>query len=334
MTARLGVTFVALLGLFGGIALAEKAAPPKAKPTAGKAAPPAEKEGSGADAGSAAGSAAAAPAEMPGLIHGPKLVDLGHNAEIDLPAGMLLLERAQAQEMLKKGGDNVENIVAAIGMPDKDWLVILEYEDIGYIEDDDADKLDAGELLQSYKDGTTAQNNVRRQTGIPELFVDGWSENPRYEKAKHHLVWGLKAHSSEGPVVNYFTRVLGRGGFLSVNLIDKADKIEAAKVDAASVLQAARFKGGFRYEDHKSDDKSSGMGLRALVLGGAGVAIATKGGFLIKLILIFKKAIIFVVVGVGGFFKWIFGRKKKEEDLVVTPPADDPNGGNGPPPTV
>ena len=332
MTARLGVTFVALLGLVGS-ASADKAPPPKAKPAA--PAKTAEKPADKPADGSAAGSAAEPPpADVPGLVHGPKLVDLGHNMEIDLPAGLLLLERAQAQEMLKKGGDEVENVVAAIGAPDKDWLVILEYQDIGYIDDDDADKLDAGELLQSYKDGTTAQNVNRRASGVPELFVDGWSENPRYEKAKHHLVWGLKAHSTEGPVVNYFTRILGRGGFLSVNLIDKADKIESAKVDSAGVLQAARFKPGFAYQDHKSDDKSSGMGLRALVLGGAGVAIATKGGFLIKLILIFKKAIIFIVVGVGGFFKWLFGRKKKEDDYVPTPPPTHDDSNTGPPPSV
>ena len=333
MTARLGVTFVALLGLFGGIASAEKAAPPKAKPAT--PAKPAEKPDAGsAAAGSVAGSADAPEALPPGYVLGPKLIDLGNNAEIDVPAGMVFVQRAQAQEMMKKGGNSTESVVGIVLAEGKDWGIVLEYEDVGYIDDDDADKLDAGELLKSYKEGTAQQNTVRRQNGVAELFVDGWSENPKYEKAKHHLVWGLNAHSNEGPVVNFTTRVLSRGGFLSINLIDSADKIAASKVETANVLSAARFKQGFRYEDHKSEDKSSGMGLRALVLGGAGVAIATKGGFLIKLILIFKKAVIFIVVGIGGFFKWLFGRKKKEDDFTPPPPPHDEIGGSGPPPNV
>ena len=331
MTARLGVTFVAMLGLVSSVAFADKAAPP-----AKKGAPAAEKKAPEAPAaGSAAGSADAAPAadepDPPGMIRGPKLVDLGNNSEIDLPAGFILLQKAAAQEILRKGGDNVESVVAAIGQADKEWLVILEYEDIGYIEDDDADKLDAGELLKSYQDGTVEQNKVRHEHGVPELYVDGWSESPRYEKTTHHLVWGLKAHSSQGPVINFFTRVLSRGGFMSVNLIDKAEAIEASKKEAAPVLAGLRFKPGFKYTDHKSEDKSSGMGLRALVLGGAGVALATKGGFLIKLLLIFKKAIIFVVVGVGGFFKWLFGRKKKDDDLGPPPASFEPPSAPPPP---
>lgn len=311
---------MALLGLLAGTAFADKAPPQKKAPAAG----------------SAAEAPAPAPdpvpqADPPGLVRGPKLVDLGNNSEIDLPAGMLLLQKAQAQEALRPGGGNYEHVVALIGTEDKEWQIVLEYEDLGYIEDDDADKLDANELLQSYKDGTTEQNKARKQNGIPELYVDGWSESPRYEKAKHHLVWGLKGHSTNGPIVNYFTRILSRGGFMSVDLIDKPENMEKSKVEAAPVLTAIHFKPGFAYADHKSDDKSSGMGLRALVLGGAGVALATKGGFLIKLLIIFKKAIVFVVVGIGGFFKWLFGRKKKTDGLDLTPPPYDPNN-PGPPP--
>lgn len=345
MTSRLGVTFAALLCLVGS-AFADKA-PPAKKPPATKPTPP-PAAGSGSAAGSAAEAPEAPEALPPGIHMGPAVVDIGNNSEVDVPAGMLMLEKAQAQEMLRKGGDNVDSVVGVIGQKGKEWLVIIEFDGDGYVDDDDADKLDAAELLKSYEEGTAAQNAVRRQNGIAELFVDGWSENPKYERAKHHLVWGLKAHSrqaadpanptvmKDAPVVNYFTRVLGRSGWLSINLIDGAERIEASKVEVAGVLQAVRFKAGWRYEDHKSEDKSSGMGLRALVLGGAGVALATKGGFLIKLLLIFKKAIIFIVVGIGGLFKWLFGRKKKEDEPMVIndPPHDPPHDPNGPPPSV
>ncbi len=329
MTSRLGVTFAALLCLVGSSAFADKPAPAK-KPAPATKAPPPPAEATGSADGSAA-PAAADDGPPPWMVIGPKLVDLGNNAEFELPAGMWFIDRPHAQELMKKEG-NTEKLAGVVVKPSAEWSVVLEYEDVGFVDDDDADKLDANDLLQSYKEGTAQQNTIRRQNGVPELFVDGWAENPRYEKAKHQLVWGLSGHSSEGPVVNFTTRVLSRGGFLSVNLIASSDTIAAAKTDTAPLLQVMRFKQGWRYDDHKSDDKSSGMGLRALVIGGAGVALATKGGFLIKLLLIFKKAIIFVVVGIGGFFKWLFGRKKKDEGLVVhEPPAPPPS---DPPPSV
>jgi uncharacterized membrane-anchored protein len=273
--------------------------------------------------------------DAPPHIDGPKLVDLGHDTEIDLPAGTVLFERAVAQELMRKGGDDVENVAAAIIKPGADWAVVIEYAGVGYVSDDDADKLDANELFDDFKKGTEAQNEKRKQLGVGPLYLDGWSEQPRYEKPTHHLVWGLKAHGDRGPVINFFTRVLGRTGYLSVNLIDAADRIEQSKADAASVISAIRFKQGARYDDHKTGDKDSGIGLRGLVLGGTGVAIAAKSGLLLKLLLVFKKAIIFIVAGVAGFFRWLFGKKKRQVDVVEssgTPPPSAPPPPSEPPP--
>ncbi|HEU4615539.1 MAG TPA: DUF2167 domain-containing protein, partial [Kofleriaceae bacterium] len=145
-------------------------------------------------------------ASLPPHINGPKLVDLGHDIQIDLPAGMLLLERDEARKMLEKGGDDTQNVLGVVGQLDANWLVVIEYDDVGYVSDTDADKLDSNELLRSYEEGTKQQNARRKTLGVPELFLDGWSELPAYKRLQHHLVWGLKAHSTEGPVINFFTR--------------------------------------------------------------------------------------------------------------------------------
>jgi len=283
---------------------------------------------------SAAGSDAAAPDAGPQLhaIHGPKLVDLGNSSEIDLPAGMIMLEKDEAQAMVRKGGGSGQSVVAAIGAPDKDWLVIIEYDDVGYVKDSDANELDAKELLDTYRDGTNEQNKERKSRGIPELTVDTWTDMPHYEKAVHHLVWGLKGHDTGGGnFVNFFTRILGRRGFLSVNLIDAPDKIEQSKSEALSILTATRFKQGARYEDYREGDRSSGIGLKGLVIGGAGIAIASKTGLLLKLLLVFKKGFIVLAAAIGGFFKWLFGRKKTVTPDAPPPPTSDPS---GPPPSV
>lgn len=277
-------------------------------------------------------------ASLPPHIKGPKLVELGSNIEVNVPEGMLLLERAEARKMLEQSGDFTDNVLGIVAKLDANWMIVIEYDDIGYVSDKDANQLDAGELFKQFQEGNVQQNAKRKTLGVPELFLDGWSEMPSYKAAQHHLVWGLKGHSTDGPVINFFTRILGRNGYMSVNLIDSPDAIEQSKKDTEGVLGSIRFKTGSRYEDHEEGDKDSGIGLKALVLGGAGVAVVkvAKAGILIKLLLIFKKGFILVFAAIGGFFKWLFGRKKKDDlqtdfgsdvppsDPVASPPTSSP----------
>ena len=324
---RTGV-IVAMLALAGTAVAdktpaAKKAAPAKADPKA-KAPPPAPN----ADDAAPAEGGEDAPDPMMALPHvtGPKLVDLGNSVEIDLPAGFVLYEKTVAQDLIRKGGGSVEGVMGAVLKPGTEWSVVLYYNDIGYVTDDDADQLDASELLDQYKQGTIEQNKTRKSMGIPELFIDGWSEKPAYSKPSHHLTWGLDGHDSDGKVINFITRILGRNGYISFDLIASPDIVVQSKQEAAPVLAGTRFKAGARYEDHKSEDKSSGLGLRTLIIGGAGVAVASKAGFFLKLLIALKKGVILIFAGIAGFFKWLFGKKKKDgPELPPDPSAPPPN---------
>jgi uncharacterized membrane-anchored protein len=343
-TSRVLGCLALLVVAMAGTAVAGKDKAPPAKPAADKAAAPDAK--AGATAAQAAEVEADDQGDAPGAasiphIVGPKLVDLGHHAQIDLPAGMNLIERAAAQEMLRKGGSAADDVVAAIvsASATANWIVVIEADEVGYVSDDDAGELDADEMLDQFKRGTLEQNKKRVAMGVPELFVDGWSEPPRYERATRHLVWGLNGHATDGKVVNFFTRFLGREGYLSVDLIDEPSRIEASKAEALSILTAVHFTPGFRYEDHVGSDRDSGLGLKALVLGGAGVVIAKKTGILIAILLVLKKAFIVIIAAIGGFLKWLFGRRKRESDVVSTmsdashaapPPPPDPGPGEPP----
>ncbi len=330
MTRRLGV-LVALLAL-AATASADKAKPkaPPAKASAkDKDKAPAAADTAPAPDATADGSAADgsdAPPALPDLPHisGPKLVDLGNNTEIDLPAGLALYEHDAAKKLVEAGGGNGATTSAVIFPEDltQTWFVTIDFADAGYVTDTDANDLDAGQLLESYRQATNEDNLNRKKLGVPELFVDSWSEPPRYDKSRHVLLWGLNAHDSTGPVINYFTRVLGREGFMSVNLVDSPDKLAAAKQASAAAIANTRFKTGHKYEDHKDGDKSSGMGLKALVVGGAGVAVfgAAKSGGFIAILLALKKGVILIVAGIAAFFKKIFGGKKKDVQL----PPDGP----------
>lgn len=311
----LAIAFVSTTAMAGNDKHATKKEPAKAK-----AAPPPEE--------AAAGSADAPPADpladLPQVM-GPKKYDLGHNAEIDIPAGMRLFDKATSQMMIQKGGGDGRDCVAIVAPAygKGDWIVIIEADDNGYVTDSDADQLDANAMLQDFKTATEEQNTKRAQMGVPALHVDSWSNPPTYDKPQHHLVWGLNGHGDDGKVINYFTRFLGRGGYLSLNLIDDPATIEQSKQQALAVLQSTHFKPGFTYADYKEGDKSSGLGLKALVIGGGAVLVAKKTGLLIGLLLILKKVGIFIVAGIAGFFKMLFGRKKND-DVASGPPPMDP----------
>ncbi len=308
MTGRVGV-FVALLALMATASADTK----KTKKAAEPPPPPIEEVATDVEREP---TPEEIEASLPPHINGPKLVDLGNNIEVDLPEGMVLFEHTEAKALLEQSGASGENVNAAIGKIGADWLVIVEYQDVGYVTDTDADQLDPGELFKSYEEGNNTQNERRKAMGIGALYLDGWSEMPKYNKLTHRLVWGLKGHSDEGPVINAFTRILGRNGYMSVNLVDAPERIESSKEATAALFARTRFKTGYTYTDHQEGDKSSGMGLRALVLGGTGLAVmkVAKTGLLIKLLLVFKKVWWLALLGIGGFFKWIAGRKKDDNE--------------------
>ena len=77
---------------------------------------------------------------------------------------------------------------------------------------------------------SNVRGRIRAAKGVPELVLDGWSNPPSYDQPRRVLSWGLDAHSTEGPVINLFTNVLGRRGYLVIDLIASPDGL-AARID-------------------------------------------------------------------------------------------------------
>ena len=125
--------------------------------------PAADAAGSAGSADGSADGSASLEEQLPAHIVGPKLVDLGHGAEIDLPAGMILFERTVAQDLMRKGGNDVEGTVAVILPPDPEkthWLVVIEADDNGYVNDSDSDDLDPDSMMKDFVAGTEEQNKL------------------------------------------------------------------------------------------------------------------------------------------------------------------------------
>lgn len=298
-----------------GIAIVLSSALAWAQTTTGSAAPP-------------------APEETYRWQLGPKQLELGHDVQLALPAGYVFLGMPDADRFLKKNGsfDN-EGVLGVVMSQDEkqSWGVILDYQEAGYVKDDE--KLDADELLKAIRQGTEEGNKERTQHGFPALSVGDWTESPHYDRATHRLVWALPATSTNGTTINYNTRVLGRRGYVSLNLLSGADRIAAEKSNASTLLAATSFKTGARYEDFdKKHDKVAEYGLMGLILGGAGIAAVAKVGFLAKLggiLLAAKKLVIAFFVMIGAGLKRLFGGKKagapQQTETKLPPTGTDGN---------
>jgi uncharacterized membrane-anchored protein len=107
--------------------------------------------------------------------------------------------------------------------------------------------------------------------------VTGWSEPPQYDRALHRLVWALRARSDDGDSVNFNTRVLGRKGIVSLDLVCDPAELAVDKPEVAALLQGTAFRSGARYEDFDSKmDPIAQYGLSGSILAGAGIG-AAKG---------------------------------------------------------
>src|SRR6185369_10611326 len=257
-------------------------------------------------------------------VPGPSHVALGHELSLDLPEGFYFLAKKEADEMMRRSGNqDAPSLLGVVLKPDSSWLVTVSFDAEGYIKDEDGEKLDADEILSEIREGTEEGNKYRVEHGFKPMHVDGWSEPPRYDRKAHHLVWAVRGSDADGTSINYNTRVLGRRGYASLNLIDDPEKLAQSKLEAATLLAVTHFDTGARYEDfNEKSDKVAEYGLAALVAGGAGAAalklakvgiLAKFGGKLLALLIAGKKAVIGLFIALGAWAKRLFGKKTPAE---------------------
>ena len=254
-----------------------------------------------------------------GAIEGPSQgAKLGDVATIDVPAGYWLVPQ-EGTALLDKTVENIHDpkSVGALVKGDLDTVLYFTFDPIGYVKDDERD-LDAAELLQSMREGTAQENLTRKASGFAQIEITGWMKEPFYNDKTQSLEWAtsFREVGSQGTgTSNYNTRRLGRDGVMSVVLAcDPA--VMQAEVEAMNKnLGSFLYVPGRDYGSYKEGDRMAEIGLGALVVGGAGVALA-KVGF-------FKKFWKLLVAGgaivLGGIAKLFGGGKKKaaaEESVI------------------
>jgi uncharacterized membrane-anchored protein len=294
---------------FGAVPVAHAEKADAAAPAAADSAAPAENEPAPAEGGQ----------RLP-WQPGPKPLDLGHGIKLDLPEGFAFLGKPEAGQLMEKMGNlHNEDMLGLVVSKDEnaEFVVTIDYEDTGHIKDDE--ELDAKELLESIQEGEDDYNAERKKLGFSAIHAAGWDESPHYDKQKHQLIWGLIVEASDGGSINYNTRILGRTGFVSLNLLTDKQHLAQYKPAGALLLANTSFEAGKRYADFDaSTDKVAEYGLTGLVLGGAGLGLAKAakigllakfGKVLIGLLIAGKKVIVVGVIAAIAGLRALFRKK-------------------------
>lgn len=251
------------------------------------------------------------PFQKQDFLHGPVKAKLGGIAEIQVPEGYSFTGAEGTKKLMEMMGNTVDGSELGFLTPtNSNWFVIFEFDDSGYVKDDDKDKLDADAILESIRRGTEQANKQRKKMGIPAVNVVGWEQPPNYNPETHNLEWAIRGESEGEPVVNYNTRVLGRKGVMRVTVVGDPGDVKSAMPDFKQLMAGYNFVSGQTYAEFKPGDKVAKYGLAALVVGGAAVGAAKLGLFASLAVILKKlwKLIIVGVVAVAAALKKFFGR--------------------------
>ena len=248
---------------------------------------------------------------MEGVIAGPAVAKLGNVAEVTVPPGYIFVEGKVLREYLKRAGEPVsDKLLGALHPTNADWSVHFTFMDIGFVKDDDKDKLNADKLLADIREGTEQANKIREKAGNPTVHVIGWEQPPKYNDSSHNLEWAVKGASEGQEILNYDTRLLGRKGVMQVKLIVEPAQFATALPAFNSLLSGYKFETGQTYAEYKPGDKIAKYGLAALVVGGAAVGASKLGLFAWLAVLLKKgfKLVIVALVAIAAAFKKLIAK--------------------------
>jgi uncharacterized membrane-anchored protein len=235
-------------------------------------------------------------------------------AEIDLGQDYAFLDAGETRRFREMNENPVSGDELATVIPvsdDAQWFMIFEFDEIGYVPDDEKDSLDADDMLASIRQGTEAANEERRRRGWSTMSIEGWHEAPHYDPRTNNLSWAIIGESEGHRTVNRSVKLLGRRGVMTVTLVASPDELPAAMPAVDTLLAGYRFRPGNAYAEYVSGtDKLAEYGLTALVVGGAGAALI-KSGLLAK----FWKPLVVALAAMGAGIKRFFmgGRSSRHD---------------------
>lgn len=244
------------------------------------------------------------------------------NVNINVPRGFRFLDKEQSAYVLTDlWGNPKDDSVLGLLVPENkgileegSWLYSISFEEIGYVEDDDADDIDYSDLLEDMQDEMKEYNPERVSKGYEPVDFVGWASSPYYDKNRKVLHWAkeIKFGTDSINTLNYNLRVLGRKGVLVLNAVAYMPELAEVKSSISRVIESIEFKEGHKYENYiAGTDNIAQWTIGGLIAG----KLLAKSGILIMIIK-FWKLITFAFLGAGtAFFK--FFKKKKKDAITV-----------------
>jgi uncharacterized membrane-anchored protein len=243
-------------------------------------------------------------------------------ATINIAPGYKFLEAKEARYILEDVWGNMKG-QTALGMilPENatasmaDFAFIVEYEAIGYVKDDDADKIDYDEMLNTLKEEGKQANIEREKAGLQAMNIVGWAAKPHYDKERKLLYWAKEftVAGEEENTLNYDIRVLGRKGVLTLQAVSSMSQLDSVNKNIDNILAMVSFNKGHQYGEFDSNvDEVAAWTIGGLVAG----KLLAKVGFLALILKNIKLVILAIAAAGGGIWRFITGRKKKQEEEV------------------
>jgi uncharacterized membrane-anchored protein len=247
---------------------------------------------------------------------GPVLGKLGDQAQVTVPEGCNFTGQDGTRQFMELtenpvSGSELGTVLCQLkdakGETETTWFAVFEFDDSGYVKDDEKKSLDGDAMLASMKEGNKAGNRERKNRGWEAIYLDGWQVAPHFDDRTKNLTWATRLHGEDqSKVLNHSVRLLGRGGVMSVDLVVSPDYYDRALPAFDAIVGDFKYQSGHSYAEWRDGDKIAKYGLTALVAGGAG-AMLVKTGLLQK----FGKAIVLAVVtAAAAVKKFLFGKGK------------------------
>ena len=257
----------------------------------------------------------------------------GGTISMDIPANFKFLESGDAKRVIEDlWGNPPSDAPLGLLMPASSkvmesgsYAFIVTYEDLGYVKDDDAAKINYEELLETMKKDNIQANLERSKLNLSTLNLIGWAAKPYYDKDKKILHWAkeYQVPGEEANTLNYDVRVLGRKGVLNLQAVATMEELDSVNAHINDVLSMVSFADGNRYADfNSSTDNVAAWTIGGLVAG----KVLAKAGFFVIILKYLKLIIAGIVLAGGAIWRFITGRRKnREQDLTYEPsPAPVP----------
>ncbi|WP_445938138.1 DUF2167 domain-containing protein, partial [Pseudomonas sp.] len=151
-------------------------------------------------------------------------VVLGDNlASLNLPENLVFLDSEDANRVLVDAWGNPPTDELPLGMilpagisplADESWAVTVEFEESGFVSDEDAADIDYVEMLEQLQQETVESNVWRAENGYESIKLLGWAVQPHYDAQGKKLHWAKERRFGDSDIntLNYNIRVLGRKG--------------------------------------------------------------------------------------------------------------------------